>query len=159
MDLTLPLAGIGLPQADEYIAFDFWNNTLLKPFKETLAISIPGASCGILAARPLLPHPFLISTSRHVTQGIVDVKKEIWEPQTKVLTGISALVADDHYELRVVARGPDADPSSVRCEVSAADVAAGVTITGTVTDGLLRAVIKSPVSRSVAWSLRFGPGR
>jgi hypothetical protein len=158
-EVSLPLSGTGLPKADSYVAFDFWNNTLLEPFKETLALSIPGAACRILAVRPLLPHPFLISTSRHVTQGIIEVQREVWDAPAKTLSGISAVVADDAYELRVVAQTPAPGWSLVRAEVAADAAAAGVTITGSVSNGLVRVVIKSPLSREVAWTLRFAPGR
>ena len=158
-DVSLPVAGLGLPQADAYIAYDFWNKTLLEPFKNTLKLRIPGAACSILAMRPLLPRPFLISTSRHVTQGIVEVKQEAWDAKTNMLTGISAVVAGDVYELRVVARAPDAGWTLAQAEVATADAAAGASITTTVANGLVRAVIKSPVSREVAWTLRFAPGK
>jgi hypothetical protein len=106
-----------------------------------------------------LPRPFLISTSRHVTQGIIEVKREVWDVPARTLSGISAVVADDAYELRVVARAPAAVWSLVRAAVSAADAAVGVSITGNVSNGLVRAVIKSPLSREVAWTLRFAPGQ
>ena len=70
--LSLPVSGLGLPKAGEYAAFDFWNNELLEPFKTTLNVAVPGAACRVLAVRPLLSRPFLISTSRHVSQGILE---------------------------------------------------------------------------------------
>ena len=155
-DFSLSLPELGLPPADAYVAFDFWNGMLLNPFKGTL--NVPGASCRILAVRPLLPRPFLISTSRHVSQGILEVKKEVWNAAAKTLAGTSAVVADDVYELRVVARAPKADWSLLKAEVSPGDVAAGVTITATSANGLVRAVIRSPASRDVKWTLHFEPG-
>jgi hypothetical protein len=154
-ELSLPFTGIGLPEADEYIAFDFWASVLLQPFKGTLQLSVPGAACRILAVRPLLPRPFLISTSRHVSQGILEVKEEVWDAKAKTLAGTSAVVADDDYELRVVARAPKAGWSLVKARVSAGDAVAGVTISASGADGLVRVVIKSPVSREVAWTLAF----
>jgi hypothetical protein len=106
----------------------------------------------------MLPRPFLISTSCHVAQGILEVKAEAWNESARSLTGTSAVVAEDVYELRVVARTPDAVWSLAKAEVSADDAAAGVTITASGANGLVRAVIKSPVSRDVAWNLRFMPG-
>jgi hypothetical protein len=158
--VSLPLTGAGFPEADECIAFDFWNNELLEPFHGTLRLTVPpGAACRILAVRPLLSRPFLISTSRHVTQGILEVRNEAWHAAGKTLAGTSAVVADDAYELRVVARAGDADWSLVKAEVSESDAAAGVTINASGTNGLVRSVIKSPVSREVAWSLSFTTGK
>ncbi len=65
------------------------------------------------------------------------------------------MVADDVYELRVVVREEETRWSLVKAEVSPADAAAGVTITAARSNNLVRAVIKSPVSREVRWSLRF----
>ncbi len=158
-DFSVQTSRLGLPAADNYIAFDFWNNVLLKPFKDTLHLKVPGAACRILAVRPLLPNPFLISTSRHVSQGILEVKREVWDAGAGTLTGTSAVVSDDVYELRIVASAPAPGWSLIKDEVSAEDAAAGVTIAVSQTNGLVRAVAKSPLSRDVKWTLHFAPGR
>jgi hypothetical protein len=155
--VSLPLAGTGLPQADEYIAFDFWDRTFVEPFKDRLQLSVPPAACRILAVRPLLPRPFLISTSRHVTQGILEVKSEVWHAKSKTLGGTSVVVANDDYEMRIVARAPKAGWSLTKAHVSAENAAAGVTISTSEADGLLRVRIKSPTSTEVQWKLTFAP--
>lgn len=157
-DSSVALADLGLPAAQEYIAFDFWNRIFLKPFTGALTVNVPGSACRILAVRPILPHPFLISTSRHVAQGIVEVKKETWDERASVLTGISTVVAGDTYELRVVANAPAAGWTLLGSELSSADGAAGATIAASGVNGLIRAVITSPVSRDVTWTLRFARG-
>jgi hypothetical protein len=157
--LTLPVAGLGLPPADEYIAFDFWNRVFLKPFTKTLTVTVPGAACRVIAVRPLLPRPFLLSTSRHVTQGILEVKKETWNAGARALSGTSAVVAGDVYELRVVACAPAPGWALTGAHVSASDAAAGVAITAAEANGLIRAVITSPVSRDVSWALKFKPAK
>lgn len=158
-EVVIDVGRLGLPKAASYIAYDFWNDRLLDTFKDKLAITIPASGCSILAIRPVLPRPFLISTSRHVSQGILEVKKEAWDDNAHTLSGISTVVADDHYELRVVAFGPKAGSglqvSSV--QVSADDAAAGVTISESSANGLVRALIKSPVSRDVKWTVSFAP--
>lgn len=158
-DLRLPVKDLGLPRADEYIAFDFWDNALVPPFTDTLQLRVPGQACRILAVRPLLSRPFLLSTSRHVSQGILEVTQEAWNGSSKTLAGSSAVVADDVYELRVVAGAPASAWSLVRADVANDDAAAGVTITSTETDNLVRVVIRSPASREVKWTLHFEPGR
>ena len=55
----------------------------------------------ILAMRPEADHPQVVSTSRHVTQGMVDLLEEKWDPATKTLSGRSKLVAGDPYEIRI----------------------------------------------------------
>jgi hypothetical protein len=154
---VLPLADLGLPPSDEYIAFDFWNRVFLKPFKGTLESSVPGAACRILAVRPLLPRPFLLSTSRHVSQGIVEVLEEHWDEAGKTLSGRSRIVGGDPYELRIAAFAPGKIWSVDAVEVSGDDRAAGVKMAFTETGGCVRASIESAASREVNWSVRFKP--
>jgi hypothetical protein len=92
---------LGLPEANEYVTFDFWGNKFLGTFKEKISVELPPASCLILAVRPVETHPFVLSTSQHVTQGIVDVISENWNPETKELSGESNVVFGDEYELRI----------------------------------------------------------
>jgi hypothetical protein len=64
---------VGLPPAKQYVGFDFWANKFLPPFKDVLSVTCEKESCSVIAVRPTSDVPQLISTSRHVTQGIVDV--------------------------------------------------------------------------------------
>ncbi len=151
------LERIGLPANRTYAAFDFWGNALLAPIKDHLNVTVPAQSCRILAVRPELDRPQLLSTSRHVTQGIVDVLAEKWSGSAKTLSGDSKVVANDPYELRVVLPASDKPWSVSAAEVTAADREAGVTIAvnaGSSSD-LVRVTIRSTTSRDVTWSLRF----
>ena len=96
------LAKIGLPCDGEQIAFDFWANALTPPFHGRLTQTLPPQSCVVLAVRPVLDRPQLISTSRHITQGMVDVKEERWDAKSRMLSGVSQTVASDRYELRIL---------------------------------------------------------
>jgi len=93
---------IGLDGKRRYHAFDFWGNELLPPIQRTLHIAVPAQSCRILALRAACDNPQLLSTSRHVTQGIVDVVEERWDASRNALLGRSKVVANDSYELRVI---------------------------------------------------------
>ena len=96
------LAKIGIPAGHEQIAFDFWANALTPPFKGRLAQTLSPQSCRVLSVRPVAGHPQLISTSRHITQGMVDVKDEKWDAKNRELSGVSQTVAGDRYELRIL---------------------------------------------------------
>ena len=92
---------IGLPEAEEYVAFDYWGNKLFGTFKEQLSVEVPGGACLVLAVQPVQEHPILLSSSQHVTQGIVDVVSVAWNAETKTLSGVSKVIANDPYELRI----------------------------------------------------------
>jgi hypothetical protein len=144
---TDSLEKIGLNSKTDYVAFDYWKNELVPTIKGQLKVSVPGQSCCVLAVRPVANHPQLISTSRHITQGIVDVLDEKWDGATKTLSGRSKVVGGDPYELRVVL--PDSNWNAET--VSASSDAAGLKQNGS----LVRATIQSAESGEVTWSMKF----
>ena len=105
MNFDVRIDRLGLPEAEEYAAFDFWANTFLPPLRKSLTATVPAHGCRILAVRPAESQPMLLSTSRHVTQGMVDVIDEKWESATGgsagALRGRSKVIAGDDYELRI----------------------------------------------------------
>lgn len=151
---------IGLPAADEYVAFDFWANQFLPPFREKLRADLPpGGSCRILAVRPKCDHPQLLSTSRHITQGIVDVTGESWDAASATLSATSKIVADDPYELRIVLpTGEHAwhvKSMSLSTEGNGVEIKAEMKQEGP----WLRATIHCPASLEVNWKMQFEPAR
>jgi hypothetical protein len=146
------LATIGIPGDTEQIAFDFWSNALTPPFKGRLTQTLRPQSCQVLSVRPVADHPQLISTSRHITQGMVDVKAEGWNAKKRTLSGVSAVVANDPYELRILTYTSQGilTPLSVKAEVPS-DMK--------VEEGLIRVTLRSPTSRDVRWSVTFSDQR
>lgn len=146
------LSHIGLDGRQTYAAYDFWADRLLPAFETQVRQELPPESCRVLALRPVAKHPQLISTSRHITQGMVDVLAESWSPGRAALSGRSRVVANDAYELRILTSGWVLS----RAEISAADSAAGVKVLETrQADGLLRVRLLSPLSRPVQWRVDF----
>lgn len=146
-----PLAKIGLDPNLEYVAFDYWQNKLLPPFRDNLKISVPAHSCCILAARAALDYPEVISTSRHITQGAVDALDERWDAATKTLSGRSQVVGGDAYELRIVA-GNGAKISGVSAsELNGPEIKSSFTQDG----NLIRVKLEPSSSAVASWSVKF----
>lgn len=93
---------MGLNDSENYELFDFWDNKYLGNIKSKLSQTLAPASCKVLAVRPRKVYPQVISTSRHITQGLMDVKEESWNPDKRTLSGTSAVVKGDRYELRII---------------------------------------------------------
>ena len=102
MEFDVPVERLGLPEAAKYAAFDYWTNAFFPSIDKRLTATLPPHACRILAVRPTQTHPMLISTSRHVTQGMVDVTDEKWEAAATglagTLSGRSKVVGGDAYE-------------------------------------------------------------
>ncbi len=155
LNVSVTLAHLGLDTNTAYVGFDFWSNSIIPNISGSLQIAVQPGSCDIIAVRPLSAVPELVSTSRHVTQGIVDVLAENWNG-INTLSGTSALVDGDPYELRLAATNNWQLQSA---GVSAADQSAGVTVSSTSQgNGLTRITLNSPTSRQVNWSAVFVGG-
>ncbi len=144
------LKRIGLDPGKEYIGFDFWGNKLTGPYKDRIETSLTPAQCLILSVVPVSDYPRLISTSRHVTQGIVDCVEEKWDPANRTLYCRNRLIGGDPCEMRVVL--PD---DSANWKPGAVHAMAGGCGPVTREGRLLRFTITSDETREVAWSLSF----
>jgi len=146
--LDLPGGGDGT-----YVGFDYWANKFVSPFSGELKTELRPSSCKVIAIRRLLERPVLVSTSRHITQGIVDVMEVEWNNQANKLSEKSKVVGDDPYEIRIFA--PTSAWQAVRVKVSEGDRGAGVTA-GMQQEGQeIRVTIKSPENREVSWEVAF----
>jgi len=154
--ITVDLDQLDLPTSPtgKYVGYEYWSGAFVRPFAGKLEMDIEPGSCRIIAVRPMLDRPFLISTSRHITQGIVDVVEEKWEPETLTLRGRSKVVAGDPYELRFATPGPDWD-----CRMWATYAKAlGKTVFKTV-DGGLTIKGRWRNSGNAKWMVQFVKGR
>jgi len=143
---------IGLDAEKPYVAFDFWADRFVDgPIQGTLKQTLPGGTCRILAVRPAADHPQLVSTSRHITQGVIDVLEETWNGATKTLSGKSQVVGDDPYELRIAL--PSAGKwRAVRCNAEGADIELGEPKKD---EPGVRATIASKKNKTVSWTVAF----
>lgn len=148
--ITDQLTRIGLADG-KYEAFDFWANQLLDPVEQSIRFVTTAQDARIISLCPASTNPRLISTSRHITQGIIDVVEENWNGKKKILEGISRVVENDPYELRIVAR----NNTAMKIDISTEDQAAGVTANFQQEGPLVRVLIQSPVSREVKWKVKF----
>jgi hypothetical protein len=83
---------------------------------------------------------------------MIDIQDEKWNGRD-TLSGASALVGGDPYELRILAANT---PSNAT--VSDEDKSAGVSISiASSENGLVRIRIASPHSRTVRWNIEFAP--
>jgi hypothetical protein len=145
---------LGLPngEKDVYIVYAYWGDSFIK-FKGAIEASQDPSSCNIIAIRRALKRPVLIGTSRHITQGIVDLIEEKWDERANILSGKSKVVGGDPYEIRICA--PTREWQAVRAKVSEGDRRAEVTADIKQLGPRIRVTIKSPENREVSWEVAF----
>lgn len=148
-DIVYALGKLGLAKDKTYVAFDFWANTFVAPFQGTLKQTLPGGTCRVLAVKEVADHPQLLSTSRHITQGLIDVIEEAWDAGSKTLSGKSHVVAGDLYELRI------ALPAGGTWKVKSAKAGDREMKVGEPADGGLRVSLTPEASATVEWRIEF----
>jgi len=141
-------ADLGLPADREYLVFEFWNQKFLGKFKGSFTAPAMDENTGmdVFAIREAREHPWVISTTRHLSQGGVSLLDEKWDPSANVLSGKSKVVIDDPYVLTVHL------PEGFRLKTAEAD---GKKVQ---TDDLGRAVtvrITPSETKTVNWKLAF----
>ncbi|VGO15375.1 Alpha-galactosidase [Pontiella desulfatans] len=148
-EISYPLERIGLDSSKSYDAFDFWENKYLGTVKGSLSTTLAGAHCQVLALRETADHPQLLSTSRHITQGLTDVVSETWNAKAKTLSGTSQVVAGDPYELRITC--PDG------CKAKKIEVSDNAATTSNIeqSGNLVRVIITPSNTRRLDWKIVF----
>jgi len=138
-----------------YVGFDYWADQFVPPFSGVLEAELRPSCCRVISIRPLGDRPVLVSTSRHVTQGIVDVDRESFNSRKYELRGKSEVVGEDPYELRIYAPAGNSLWQVRSADVSQVDSQAGVTIESEQAGPEIRVTINSPKNRTVSWKIVF----
>lgn len=132
-EIDYPAARLGLHPGVEYAAFEYWTNKLIEPIHDRLHYKLPASSSAVISIRPIANHPQVISTSRHITQGLIDLKNETWS--NGELSGVSKVIAGDPYELRIIP---------------------GAWIPDTAENGsIVRVKLDSSSTRELRWKIKF----
>ncbi len=141
-------ADLGLDPQREYVVCEFWDQQFLGTFKGSFKAPAmdTGNGMDVFAIREARPHPWVVSTTRHLSQGGVSLLDEKWNPSDKTLSGKSTVVEGDPYVLTVRLpegfRVTEATIDGKKAETSAKGEAATVRIT-------------PPATGNVAWKISF----
>jgi hypothetical protein len=136
----------------ELVGFDYWDNTFIPPFRGLKEFELKPGSCKVIALHKQLDHPQVLSTSRHITQGLVDLTDQKWDKEKRTLSGRSKVVGGDPYELRIDSAGARGETVAIIRNSNAGGDAV------VKQDGQnLRVTITSPQTREIDWEIRFAP--
>ncbi len=141
-------ADLGLAADRDYLVFEFWSQKILGRFQGTFAAPAMGTNNGMAvpAIREARAHPWIISTTRHISQDAVSLLDVRWDAASKALSGMSAVVSGDPYVLTVHLppsfKLQSADVSGEKVEIAHH--------TETATVGIV-----PKATKAVAWKLTF----
>jgi hypothetical protein len=100
---------IGLDPEADYHAYEFWSDTYLGKLRGTARLerTLKPNCCAVISLRQSTPHPQVISTSRHLLQGWVDLADVHWDAETKTLSGTAHVIGDDPFKIVVANNGAE----------------------------------------------------
>lgn len=143
----------GLKGKSGYYAFDFWANKPISDILNTISEELPAESCKVIAVRTKTNHPVVVSTSQHVTQGMIDLLSEEWKSGT--LSGTSKVIAGDNYELRIAGLDEGGEWKLDKAAILQKNGGVAIDVLPQTEKGWLRVVIKTKESQVVNWKLKF----
>jgi len=97
--LYLSWKELGLRDDRPVHVFDFWNQEYLGAWEKGYTAEVAPTSVRVLALVPMSDQPQLVSTSRHITQGWVDLLAQSFDALKNTYSGKSKVVKDDPYKL------------------------------------------------------------
>ena len=145
---------LGLPNDKPVHVFDFWNNEYLGAWAGGMAVDVAPTSCRVLTLLSDDGHIQLISTSRHITQGWVDLVSLGRNAAGDSFSGTSRVIQNDPYELRFVF------PRGTNYTVKSAVARAGfhrLPVKIFNHQGWAAVRMTSPETREAKWEVRFEP--
>ena len=143
-ETSVALGRLGLDADASYAAFEYWSGEFLGPVHEALTRTLPPSSCAVVALCPL-DRPRILSTSRHISQGAVDLLDEHWDGDAHTMTTTSKVVGGDPYEVRLSIPEAMGALSRVTCEEE------GVAVEMLTTGPCARFSLSVPATREVTW--------
>ena len=148
--IYLKWSDLGLPENSLIHVFDFWNKEYLGCWEKGIYLVLSPASCKVLTLLKAENRPQLISTSRHITQGWVDLKEISFDNEKMLYKGRSILVKNDPYEIRFVF------PRNRNYKIKEAKVN-GKKVKFFNYQGWARVCFSSPRNEEVIWEVYFEP--
>lgn len=145
---------LGITGADRVHVYDFWNREYLGAFEAGMSLTIPTTSCRVLTLLPVTGKTELISTSRHITQGWIDLVSYSFNEATATASGKSNVIKNDPYELTF------AFPPGKYFEISSVTAKAGkkkLKVNFTNHQGWAVARIEPVETGVVDWTVAFTP--
>jgi hypothetical protein len=151
---ALKWADLGLRANGPVHVFDFWNREYLGAWENGITIDVAPTSVRVLTLVPASDKVQLVSTSRHITQGWVDLVRLVAGRDGRSFSGASRVIANDPYELRFAF--PRGSNYAVR-GATARSAGGALPVRVVNHQGWATVRIDSRTTTEVSWEVSFAP--
>ena len=152
IQLPVKWSELGIETGVPVHIFDFWNSEYMGAWEKGIAIDIPPTSVRVLTLLPDNGQIQLISTSRHITQGWVDLQSISADVAGKSISGVSNVPDGENYKLHFVY------PRGIYYRVKEVSVNSGkLKLTASITNhqGWAEVAVMIPVTGEISWKVAF----
>jgi hypothetical protein len=143
--LSLTKAQLGLPVKKSYLLYESWQGQYLGELRDSLQLTLEPTSSAILSIHEKGTQPIILSTSRHIVNGAIDLFDEQWDAKQQTLSVNSHNLLTGSYE--VVVYVPEG--------MQVAGVSAPVASTVRIDNGIARIEFPNLRKSSFAWKVKF----
>ena len=145
---------LGLPGDRPVHVFDFWSGEYLGAWEAGMAVTVNPTSCRVFSLLPMADRIQLVSTSRHITQGWVDLAQLEPGPDGLSFRGRSRVIKNDSYDLHFAyPRGKNFVIKSAKARGSSGSVSTRQTNH----QGWATLTIDADATTVVDWEVTFEP--
>jgi len=102
------LERLWLKPAATYLVYDFWQERFIGEICGHIAVVVPPGSVTLVALHEKSGLPQVVSTSRHVLQGAVELEDVAWDPVTATLSAVSVGPPHSSHDVAVYLPRPKA---------------------------------------------------
>ena len=96
---------LGLDADKTYLAFDFWKQRFVGEVANELGVTVQPGSVTLLALHAATGTPQVLSTSRHVAQGAIEIEDVQWSEVERTFGGVSLVALQSAHDVFVYVPG------------------------------------------------------
>jgi hypothetical protein len=100
-EISLDFRKVDLLGEEKYLVYELWDDEFLGKFRDQVGIHLKPTSSKVLAIHRVEDRPVLLSTSRHITHGAIDLRELKWDKKKLTLVGRSINLVRGDYVLTV----------------------------------------------------------
>jgi hypothetical protein len=123
--VSAPLSGnqvetgsIGFDESKDYYIFDFWNQKFigLVKGKDEISADLKPEESVVYSIREKLDVPQVISTNRHIMQGMMELNDVSWNEVNSKISGKANVIGDEEFVITIATNGKSVDSFTSDCQ-------------------------------------------
>jgi hypothetical protein len=101
--ITCSADQLNLLPKKSFLLYEVWSGRFLGELNRQISLDLPPTSSAIVTIHEKKSFPVILSTSRHITQGAIDLFDEKWDDAKRTLTAVCDNLLDGEYDTVIYA--------------------------------------------------------